>query len=539
MASHTIFSSESDEDTWVIHINDLVSKTDLKKLNEMPVCIYQDPKSLSCAKPEAFTPQIIAIGPYNHFRPELYPMERFKILSAKRVLDYFNKHDHDLKRLVEKLKSTGPFIRACYHKYLDLKEETLLYTMAIDGMFLLDFFHNYLHEKAAGPFLKDIEQQEVQRSGEKLTKDAIIRDVIMVENQIPAFILGRILLIESSETEDSVKQYLGSLLLSFCEKHSPLKLTQTPTCSEAVTKHYHLLDLFYHSIVSEHEKSEIQTFETEGMCKPPSNNASSPSAPESNRSSNSEGIVTLLKKVKVPFKGITDALKKLKDTNIPLLEPIKKPIDAILHLSKFESLSSEMSNSETEAPVVVTIPSVCELHSVRIRFEPSKGGIKDIHFDERNGIFYLPVIKLDVNSEVIMRNIVAYEALTQPDSLIFTRYTELMRAIIDTVEDVKLLKNAHIIEKTSSLSVEETTDLFNGMSKSIGPTKTKKLDETIQKVNKYFHDKRKANLYRIFTNYVYSSWKLFTLLATFVLLAMTALEALCSVYDCRSRFRLK
>ncbi|XP_061342960.1 putative UPF0481 protein At3g02645 [Gastrolobium bilobum] len=277
----------------------------------------------------------------------------------------------------------------------------------------------------------------------------------MVENQIPTFILKRILLIERSETEDSVEEYLGSMLLSFCEKHcSVLKLTQTPKCSEAF-KHCHLLDLLYHLIVSEHEKPEKQTFESE------------------------------------------------------------------------------------EAPVVVTIPSLCELFSVGIRFKPSEGGIKDIHFDKMKGMFYLHVIKLDVNSEVIMRNIVAYEALTQPDSLVFTRYTELMRAIIDTVEDVKLLKKAQIIEKTSSLSVEETTDLFNGMSKSIGPTKTKKLDETIQKVNKYFHDKRKGNLYWIFTNYVYSSWKFFTLLSTFVLLAMTALEALCSVYDCRSHFRLK
>ncbi|KAG4952633.1 hypothetical protein JHK85_046500 [Glycine max] len=162
-----------------------------------------------------------------------------------------------------------------------------------------------------------------------------------------------------------------------------------------------------------------------------------------------------------------------------------------------------------------------------------------IDFDEKKGIFYLPVLKLDVNSEVIMRNLVAHEALTKPDFLIFTRYTELMRGIIDTVEDVKLLKNAGIIDSSSSLSVEETEELFNGMSKSIGPTKTEKLDETIKKVNKYYHDKRKANLYRTLTEYVYNSWKLFTLLATFVLLAMTALQTFCSAYDCPSYFRPK
>ena len=221
MASLTIFNSESDEDSWVIQINQLVSETNLSILNKMPVCIYQVPKSLSCVKPEAFSPQLIAIGPYNHFRPELYSMERLKISSAKRVLDHFNKHD--LKQLVEQPHNTGPFIRACYHKYLDLKEDTLLYTMTLDGLFLLDFFHNYLDEKVSSSFMTGIEEQ-IRISSVKLTKDAIIRDMIMVENQIPTYMLLRILVLQSSKPIDSVQEYLGSMLLSFCEKHSPLKV---------------------------------------------------------------------------------------------------------------------------------------------------------------------------------------------------------------------------------------------------------------------------------------------------------------------------
>nr|KYP32100.1 Putative UPF0481 protein At3g02645 family [Cajanus cajan] len=466
MADLTIFNSESDEDAWVIQINQLVSETNLSILNKMPVCIYQVPKSLSCAKPEAFAPQLIAIGPYTHFRPQLYPMERFKVFAAKGVLDHFKKHD--LKQLVEQLRNTGPFIRASYHKYLDFKEDTLLYTMAIDGLFLLDFFHNYLNDQVSGSFMRGIEEQ-VQISGVKLTKHAIIRDIIMVENQIPTYMLMRILVLASSIPVDSVQEYLGSMLLSFCS-------------------------------------------------------------------------ATSFKKVKIVLKWTLDSMKKLKDVNIPILQPIKKHLDPILHVSsQLESLSpqQQLSEEEEEAPMIVTIPSVCELHSVGVCFQPSKDGIMTIEFDQKKGIFYLPVLKLDVNSEVIMRNLVAHEALTKPDFLIFTRYTELMRGIIDTVEDVKLLKNAGIIESSSTLSVEESEELFNGMSKSIGPTKTEKLDETIKKVNHYYHVKRKANIYRTLTDYVYSSWKLFTLLATFGLLAMTALQTFCSVYDCPGYFRPK
>ncbi|KAK7270741.1 hypothetical protein RJT34_26132 [Clitoria ternatea] len=539
MASLSIFNSESDEDSWVIQINQLVDETNLTILSKMPVCIYQVPKSLSCVKPEAFAPQLIAIGPYTHFHPDLYPMERFKVLAAKRLLDHFKKHD--LKQLVEQLHSTGPFIRASYHKYLDLKELTLLYTMAIDGLFLLDFFHNYLNENVFGSFISGLEEQ-VQRSGVKLTKDAIIRDLIKVENQIPTYVMWRILAIETSNPMDSVEvqEYLGSMLLSFCDKHSPFKFTHTPPSSEAVTKHDHILDLLYHLVVPDHSEKSETLIKSQGMCnKNETTNIDSLTSKGS--SSKPKFSLTLLVKVKDSITWILATLKKLKDVNIPLIQPIKKHLDPILNVSShLESLSSNTPHSETESPVVVTkftIPSVDELHSVGIHFEASEGGIMGIEFDEKRGIFYLPVLKLDVNSEVIMRNLVAHEALTKPDFLVFTRYTELMRAIIDTVEDVKLLKGAKIIEASSSLSVEETEVLFNGMSKSIGSTKTEKLDETIKKVNKYFHDKRRANICRTLTEYVYSSWKLFTLLATFVLLAMTALQTFCSAYDCPRYFR--
>ncbi|KAH1043232.1 hypothetical protein GLYMA_09G159800v4 [Glycine max] len=138
--------------------------------------------------------------------------------------------------------------------------------------------------------------------------------------------------------------------------------------------------------------------------------------------------------------------------------------------SHLESLSSnpKLSEEEEEALEVVNIPCVRELHSVGVYFQPVEGGNMAIEFDEKKGIFYLPVLKLDLNSEVIMRNLVAHEALTKPDFLIFTRYTELMRGIIDTVEDVKLLKNAGIIESNSSLGVEETEELFNGMTNVTG-----------------------------------------------------------------------
>ncbi|QCD95028.1 hypothetical protein DEO72_LG5g3120 [Vigna unguiculata] len=526
MASQSIFNSESDEDHWVIQINQMVSESHNSILKKIPVCIFHVPKSLSYAKPEAFSPQLIAIGPYTHFRPELYPMERFKIFAAKAVLDHFNKHD--LKQVVQEFHDTATFIRASYHKYLDLKDETLLYTMAIDALFLLNFYHNYLDKKLSGSFMMGLEDP-VQLSGVKLTRNATIRDILMVENQIPNYSLLKILLFESSEPPHLVQEYLGSMLLSFCHQHSPLKLTHTITCSEAVSKHHHVLDLMYHLVVSHAVKSET----------PVPDQGEGTSALQ--KSSDSEAIAISFKKFKGVLTWTVESLKKLKDVNIPLVKPVKRHLDPVLKVSsQLDALSSHPKLSEEEEEeethMIVNIPCVRELDSVGVFFQPVEGGNMAIEFDEKRGIFYLPVVNLDVNSEVIMRNLVAYEALTQPDFLIFTRYTELMRGIVDSLEDVKLLRKAGIIESSSTLSVEETEELFNGMSKSITPTKTHKLDETINKVKKYYDYKRKTNILKASTDYVYRSWKLFTLLATFVLLAMTAIETFCAAYDCHRYF---
>lgn len=171
----------------------------------------------------------------------------------------------------------------------------------------------------------------------------------------------------------------------------------------------------------------------------------------------------------------------------------------------------------------------------RAEFRPAKGGITAITFRKRTATFELPHIKLGVNSEVVLRNLVAHEALTKSNYLIFTRYTELMRAIIDTKEDVKILRKKNIID--SDLRDDDIADLFNGMCKSIGPTDTKDLDEVIEDVNIFYNNTRKIKAYKIMSKYVYSSWKIFTLLATICFLFLMGLQTFCSVYSCPRIFK--
>ncbi|GLT64032.1 hypothetical protein SLA2020_365490 [Shorea laevis] len=106
--------------------------------------------------------------------------------------------------------------------------------------------------------------------------------------------------------------------------------------------------------------------------------------------------------------------------------------------------ASQKTEDELSTPLVeeIEIPSVTQLHKVGVKFRPTKGGLESINFDKSSGKFYLPVIHLDDNSEVVLRNLVAYEACIAPEVMVFTRYTELMNGIIDTEEDVRILREA-------------------------------------------------------------------------------------------------
>ncbi|KAK6795570.1 hypothetical protein RDI58_009024 [Solanum bulbocastanum] len=114
--------------------------------------------------PDSYVPQEVALGPYYYWRPELYEMER---------------------------------IRSCYHKYLNFNGETLAWMMAVDASFLLEFLRIYAVKEvivltraissSTMPHLVDV-------AGRKSAHNAILRDLAMLENQIPLFVLRKILI---------------------------------------------------------------------------------------------------------------------------------------------------------------------------------------------------------------------------------------------------------------------------------------------------------------------------------------------------------
>lgn len=500
-----------DEHRWVINIRRILDEEIDEDDDESSACIFNVPKSLTCSHPESYTPHLVAIGPYHHWRPELFEMERSKLVAAKRA----QRELQCLKfqTLVEQLIKLEPKIRACYHKFLDFSGETLAWMMAIDALFLLHFLQIY-----------------AVREGKALSRhNVILRDIVMLENQMPVFVLRKMLefRFESLESADDT---LFSMLMGLCREISPFKMMQELPKIE-LSDCPHLLDFLYHMFVPKLEGT-TEIIDVEDHCE----------AEEQFLRKTWRLLSELLNKISVCFIHVlksrpVKAIVKVPWTilsNLPGFVILKHLVTFIFFSQRIEENKPENESYKISQPPLIeeiAIPSVTELSKAGVRFAPTNGSISTISFDVESVTFYLPTVSLESNTEVILRNLVAYEASKASGPLVFTRYTELMNGIIDTEDDVRLLRERGIILNRLK-SDEEAAKLWNGMSKSIRLTKVPFLDEVIEDINKYYEARWRVKIRKFMKHHVFSSWQFLTLLAAILLLFLMMLQAFCALYGC-------
>ncbi|XP_024964437.1 putative UPF0481 protein At3g02645 [Cynara cardunculus var. scolymus] len=486
-SSHdTILNSTISEETWVLQTRQKLKNATPFDENT-PISVCHVPKFISVINPQAYAPQVIALGPYHYLRPELCHMDRYKIETIKW---YWTSHQIGL--VVEKLQEIGSKVRACYHKYLDVEDDTLALMLAIDGLFLI-----YLLSKHLNRFTDDA---------------SVFRDVMMLENQIPIIVLKEI-----ENTIGSNDAALFSMMQVFCESQSPFVLSSDYQQVLQESEVLHLLDLL-HEMITMHE-----------IIKQP---ASAPQ--EVTEVSRQESLV--LKVDPDKDKLIQDSIDILTSAAASSIKPIKQLTSLPWRkISNLLSHGSGLKEVASKNPLVqeIDIPSVSKLSKLAgIKFQPETGGNLQIHLDSPTATLYMPVITLNGNSEVILRNLVAYEMASRNSTsgyhnLILAQYVDLMSGMIDTKEDASLLQRAGIIK--GDLSNSQVADLFNGMNKS----SQKVYNETAAKINAYYWQKPKVKVYRFVKKYVYESWRVLTVVFTLVLLFLMILQSVCDVYDCK------
>ncbi|GMY33218.1 putative UPF0481 protein At3g02645 [Fagus crenata] len=171
----------------------------------------------------------------------------------------------------------------------------------------------------------------------------------------------------------------------------------------------------------------------------------------------------------------------------------------------------------------VGVQLVCTNHVTAIEFEVEGDPVS----------FKLPFIKLNAYIEVIIRNLEAFEQISELESefLVLTRYFEMMNAIIETKEDVKLLKDHGILER-GSMKDEEVVKIFSGMSKPVRLANPPNIDKAIEEANKYYNGQLEVMTLKFIKKCLRPLWNIIRKIWTAILLFIMAFQVYCSVYGC-------
>jgi hypothetical protein len=416
-----------------------------------------------------------------------------------------------------------------------MNDMTLAWMMAIDVCFLLDFLKRY----------RDKQTTDIVASAANWI-NTVVRDTMMLENQIPMFLFVKTLAL-CTDTELGAIDTVRKVFNRFTKDVSPIKINNERTICET-TRTAHLLELLYLFLVPDEDAFRENP---RGLNDQPDDTAitEDPSLDElegqqfKDYDKVKKACLQVSEVNATPVKFIKEKLisravgvvGKIMN-KVPALKGMV-PVISKLMASKIVQERLEGMNLEgiTNSPLAaeIEVPSVTQLAGCGVRFAPAPEGIAGISFDCKTLTLSLPVITLDENTEVVLRNLVAYEAVAVRGPLVLARYTELMNGIIDTEDDVKILKQSRVVFNQMK-SNKEAAAMWNGMCRATRLSKVPKLDAVIQAVNDHRNRTAMVRMQKLLKKYVFGSWKMLTLLASLVMLLMTALQTFCSAYPCET-----
>lgn len=321
--------------------------------------------------------------------------------------------------------------------------------MLIDGLFLIQLLPISINEKdetrrlcphlaLPSPFPSFVDQKLYSSliDGNLMTQDEIVKDILKLENQIPLLVLKHIL-------PHKFGNKLDVLFFKFCDFVSPKRLPPHDIpefmryrgytdLSKIFDQSHHLLHFLYLLILD--TSSSIDCPVGVALC------------------SASLGVELL------------NALASV--LQIAFLQQLSEAVGLIKTLFGLlgrVGSSSPSTGQDMSSPPL--IPSATELRRVGVKLQGNYQDFCDsIRFEQepRKVCLELPTITVNAFSEVVFRNLIAFEAASKVKTPWVGYYVALMSGLISTANDVKILKEEGMIEKHSG-SEEEVVKVFGGL----------------------------------------------------------------------------
>ncbi|XP_049354618.1 putative UPF0481 protein At3g02645 [Solanum verrucosum] len=147
--------------------------------------IFKVNVSLRESNPEAYAPKMISIGPYHKNNPQLRSMEKYKLLYLQRFLE--RKKELDVKSYISELQKLKAKALKSYDDIDNPNNDSNEFCemLLLDGCFVVEF----IRERSE---IYPKEEEEIIKSNIGCIRNQIVRDLMLLENQLPFFILNKL-----------------------------------------------------------------------------------------------------------------------------------------------------------------------------------------------------------------------------------------------------------------------------------------------------------------------------------------------------------
>ncbi|XP_019186612.1 PREDICTED: UPF0481 protein At3g47200-like [Ipomoea nil] len=471
----------------------------------LEACIFKVHEKLRKTNPEAYTPSTISIGPYHHGKSELRKMERSKELYTQSFLE--RRAGLRVEDCWKKLKDLQGRAERYYGDLDDIKfvdNDDFLKMLLLDGCFIVEFVIRQSrlvmrHKRIVDPIFKI----QVMRSN-------IFRDMLLLENQLPFFVLQALYDMISIDHHQPVKPEFSEMVKCAFEHWLPKKTVTISLPVYPSQEIKHLLQLVHILCQPQNNSGQIQQQKacSSSCCfwKQPQGQGGSIGGSD------------------IESQSLSNGQHRHK------------------HWACFPCKFWEQPQQTTDVHEVefCTIRTASELQEAGVRFK-KLGKISDTTSNEticlfdikfnHGGVLEIPSFALYDSTETFFRNLIAYEQHSRyMRPKYFTDYAVFMDDLINTEKDVNLLRLKDVFINGLG-DDKEVTLLFNNLCKGVTYSSNDfYYKDVCKELNRHCKKPWNAAMAKLRRNYFHSPWAGISTFAAILLLslaiAQTVLTAL-------------
>ncbi|CAL5068765.1 unnamed protein product [Urochloa decumbens] len=438
--------------------------------------VYRVPRCLRDGDERAYTPQAVSIGPLHHGRRRLREMDRHKWRALHHVL---KRTGHDVTAYLVAVRALEDRVRACYEgRAAGMGSTDLAECLVLDGTFVLELFRGALD--GGKGFVDDLGYSRHDPIfAMRGAMHAVRNDMILLENQIPLFVLDLLLGIQMGNPEQT-----GAVAALAVRFFDPLMPTDAPLLRKDRNK----------------LESSVGAAEAAFAFDPLSD----------------------------PMLHCLDVFRR--SLLRAGLQPMPPPPARLWLKKKWSGLRRVADKRRQQF-----VHCVSELREAGIRCRRrNTDRFWDIKFD--NGELQIPRILIHDGTKSLFLNLIAFEQchssdIATPGGNNITSYAIFMDNLINSAEDVKYLHDRGIIEHWLG-SDAEVADLFNRLcDEVVFDINDSYLSGLSDQVNRYYDYKWSTWVASLQHNYFSNPWAIVSVVAAVFLLLLTTMQTFYSVYS--------